>query len=205
MSNRKSTRATAFGFVGESAFDVHALVHDSDACFSPSSLFFNYHKSTKGTIKSSRSIHNKGDLIMYLSFQEKSIWFSLVTTIVIFGFYFGRVFRIFLDPRIPGPALIGLFIGTIVLIVLVQIAGQTILAVANRREAEKGKDERGRLVELKATRISYFILVLGVWVAGASMFVSSAPLFMANIIMFFFILSEVVGYVAQLIYYRRGV
>jgi len=142
---------------------------------------------------------------MNISYQEKSIWISLVTTILIFGFYFTQAVRVFNNPDLSNTILTGFFLGAIVLVVAIQIVLQTILAIANRKVAEKAGDERDSLIELKATRISYFILVFGVWVAGSSMFISPSPVVMANIIMFFFILSEVVGFTAQLLYYRRGV
>lgn len=142
---------------------------------------------------------------MNMSWQEKSIWFSLISTILVFGLYFSQAFQMVKHTEIPNAAFIVLFVITIVVVVILQIAGQTILAIFHRKDAERGEDERDKLIELRATRISYFILVLGVWMTGMSMVFGSTPVMMANIIMFFFILSEVVCFVAQLIYYRRGV
>jgi hypothetical protein len=141
---------------------------------------------------------------MKLSFQEKSIWISLVTTILIFGFYFTQAIRAFDSPDVHGTYLIGLFIGIIILVVIVQIVLQSVLAIAHRKAAEAGTDERDNLIELRATRISYFVLVFGVWATCTSMLIHRSPLVMANTILFFFILSETVGFTSQLFYYRRG-
>ncbi|MBD3386672.1 hypothetical protein GF407_17345 [candidate division KSB1 bacterium] len=159
---------------------------------------------------------------MNMSFQEKSIWICLVVILLIsvpyFTFTFSAFFEAFSDPNPDdtNPFLtIPLFIGACVLIAIVVAVLHIVLAIAFYKETEAGEDERDNLIELKATRISYFILVLGVWTTGASMFlfllflakanVFLLPLAMANIIMFFFFLAEIVGWSIQLFYYRRGI
>jgi len=142
---------------------------------------------------------------MKMSFQEKSIWISLISTILIFGYYFTQAISVFNNPDVHNTNLIGLFIGIIILVVIIQIASQTIVAIVHRKEVEKGEDERDNLIKLKATRISYFILVFGIWITVISLLIFQSTLVMANIIMFFFILSEIVGFTSQLFYYRRGV
>ena len=141
---------------------------------------------------------------MSISFQEKSIWISLVITILLFGLYFVMAFIVFTNPYDPNTNLVGLFIGVIILYVIFQIVLHSLVAIVHKKEADKSLDERDNLIELKATRISYFILVLGVWVTGTSMLPGSS-LMMAHIIMFFFVLAEIVGFLIQLFYYRRGV
>ncbi len=142
--------------------------------------------------------------MMNISFQEKSIWISLIVTLLIFGYYFIQSVIVLKNPLSDSSELIGLFIGTIILTVIIQVVLQIILAITNKKEAVQGKDERDNLIKLKAFRISYFILVIGVWVTGMSMLILASPFIMANVIMFFFILSEVAGFVTQLFYYRRG-
>jgi len=142
---------------------------------------------------------------MNLSYKEKSIWASLISTIIVFGYYFFFAIKVFNNPEIENMMLVGLFIGAVVFIMLIQIFSQIVIAIANRKEAEKGEDERDNLIELKTTRVSYFILVLGVWITAFSILVISSPIILVNLIMFFFILAEIVGYSLQLIYYRRGI
>jgi hypothetical protein len=142
---------------------------------------------------------------MNLSYKEKSIWASLISTIIVFGYYFFFAIKVFNNPEIENMMLVGLFIGAVVFIILIQIFSQIVIAIANRKEAEKGEDERDNLIELKTTRVSYFILVLGVWITAFSILVISSPIILVNLIMFFFILAEIVGYSLQLIYYRRGI
>lgn len=148
---------------------------------------------------------------MNISFQEKSIWVALVVTILIFGSYFTFAFSAFYegisDPNADYTklsALIPLFIGAIVLISVILGFLHIFLAPAFNKATQIGEDERDKLIALKATRISYIILVFGIWVTGVNM-LWLPPLVMLNILAFFFFLAEIVGWSKQLFYYRRGV
>ena len=139
-----------------------------------------------------------------MSFQEKGIWVSLISTLLLFGYYFSKAIGIYNNPEVDDYSLIALFIGIVTLIVVIQIVLQSVIAIVNRREAEKGKDERDKLIELKVTKISYYVLVFGVWITLFSMMFNSSLIMMANVIMFFFVLSQIIGFSLQLFYYRRG-
>ncbi len=148
---------------------------------------------------------------MTTSFKEKSLWITLVTISIVFSIYFVFVVDAFweaytmTDPNfIKLPALIPSFIAAIILMVVIIAAFHVALAIAHRKEALLGDDERDTLIELKSTRISYFILVLGFWLSGLSM-LWLPPLAMANILAFFFFLGEIVGFSSQLYFYRKGV
>ena len=140
---------------------------------------------------------------MNLSFKEKSVWISLVVTLLLFGYYFIRVIS---EGNISAPnsSLLNLFSIIVVLIIVIQITLQIIIAILHRKEAGKGEDEREYLIELKATKISYFIIAFGVWIGTLSLFLNLSAFVIANIIMFFFVLSEIVGFALQLYYYKRG-
>lgn len=142
---------------------------------------------------------------MKTTFRENSLWASTITTIIIFSWYFTKVFIALGDPNFEQNYLIGLFVGVMVLVTIIQIVMQTLLAATSRKEAGRKDDERERMIELKATRVSHYILVLGVWVTVLGIFFKPTALVMGNTILFFFVLSEIVGYVIQLIQYRRGI
>ena len=141
-----------------------------------------------------------------MSFKEKSIWVSLIVTIIIFGFYFVFAFTTIKNNSAEAArtSLLGIFIGTIILITVIQIILHIVLAITFRNEAVKGEDEREKLIELRATRISYFFLVAGVWISGLSLFFAPSSILIANIILLSFILAEIAGFTSQLYFYRRG-
>ncbi|MBT3252684.1 MAG: hypothetical protein HN995_02095 [Candidatus Marinimicrobia bacterium] len=142
---------------------------------------------------------------MHLSYQEKSIWASLIITSIMFIYYFSRVLGVIENPEIPETSLIIVFIGVITVTIFAQIVIQSIMAIIYRDEVKDGGDERETLIRLKATSISHYVLISGVWIACMSFYLNPSALMLMNVFIVFFVVSEIVGFVTQLIYYQRGV
>ena len=155
---------------------------------------------------------------MDMSFQEKSILGSLCITVSLFGLYFIKVFEVVTSGS--SESLLSLpfaLIGIVVAVVAVEIVYHVTIALISRRDAEAAADERDKLIEAKATQISYYILAAGcvttvghMLIAGylGSSFIGPAiePIIVAaNMLVFSFILAESVGFGMQLYYYRRGI
>ena len=151
---------------------------------------------------------------MDLSFQEKSIIGSLLITILLFGWYFLQVFKVLTgDSSESAAALPFVLIGVVVAVIIVEVVYHVIIALASKAEDE---DERDALIEAKATRISYFVLVTGcITIIGHTILnaylepditdrILINPIMTANYILLSFILAEIVGFAMQLYYYRRG-
>jgi len=152
---------------------------------------------------------------MDMSFQEKSILGSLVITVCLFGAYFIQVFKVFTADSSDAVVTLPIaLIGIVIAVVVVEIIYQITIALVSRDE---GEDERDRLIEANATRFSYYILATGSITAVGYMLISGfvgdsvaevsfqTLIAAANMIIFSFILAEVVGFAMQLYYYRRGV
>jgi hypothetical protein len=152
-----------------------------------------------------------------MSFREKSIWISLIATLLIFGDYFLNLISLGgLPADAAKTAALGLSLRALFLIIIVEIIFQGMLAVTNRKAAELGADERDKLFEYKGNNFGYTVLVIGVFITlGRIVFLEinpefieqsnglTIPLLTAHILLFSFILSEVVRFSAQLYYYRR--
>jgi len=151
---------------------------------------------------------------MDLSFQEKSILGSLAITIFLFGAYFIEVFEMVTTNNSSGIlTLPARLIGIVLSVVAVEVVYKIVIAIfAN----DEGTDERDRLIAAKATQVSYYILAVGAVSAVGHLFFSTlygatdgispqTTILAANLIVFSFILAEVVGFSLQLFYYRRGV
>lgn len=141
---------------------------------------------------------------MNLSFKEKTLWISLITTIIIFGYYFLEAIKVFINPDLENISLLSVFIWVVILLSIIQSVIIVILAISNRKEAEKGSDERDKLIEAKATKISHFILSAGAWVTVFGILLTSSAFLLVNVLILFLIVSEIVGFSLQLIYHRRG-
>tara|TARA_B110000908_G_C9998531_1_gene333104 strand:- start:76 stop:540 length:465 start_codon:yes stop_codon:yes gene_type:complete len=152
-----------------------------------------------------------------MSFREKSIWISLISTLLIFGDYFLNVIALAnLSEAVAKTTALELSIRAFVLIIIVEIIFQTVLALNNHKAANLGADERDKLFEYKGNNFGYTVLVIGVLLTLGRMVsleispefieqfkVLNIPFLTAHILLFSFILSEVVRFSAQLYYYRR--
>jgi hypothetical protein len=155
---------------------------------------------------------------MNMSFREKSIWISLISTVLIFGDYFLNVISLGgLPAEDAKAAALELSLRALILIIIVEVLFQGMLAINNRKEAGLGADERDKLFEFKGNKFGYTVLVIGVFITlgriitlelnpefGGQSSVLEIPLLTAHILLFSFIFSEVVRFSAQLYYYRSG-
>jgi uncharacterized membrane protein len=145
-----------------------------------------------------------------MPFREKTAWISLVTMLIVFGAFFGGV----ASGRLPASGL-GTLHG-LILSVLAVIALQVVLKLTARSlaraDADAPKDEREQLIELKATRIAFYVLVGAVLLAVflvihtpimGGPFPGSPRLGLAMVGCI--VLADVVRSAAQIVYFRRGV
>lgn len=154
---------------------------------------------------------------MDMSFKEKSAWISLLSTVLIFGYYFFQLLGL---GNLPSDevkqAVATLAVKTVVLIAVVEAVFHAMLAATNRKAAEMGADERDNLIALKANNYGYTVLVIGVIFGLGHMvivefnpqFTSESslqiPMLKSHILLFSLILSEVVRFAGQVLLYRRG-
>src|SRR5688572_20625440 len=95
-----------------------------------------------------------------MPFREKSAWISLLTMLGVFGTYFGAI----LTGRLAsyGLATIHYLLLSVAAVVVLQAGLQVAARLLARADAGTPKDERERLIELKAIRAAYVVLILGV-------------------------------------------
>jgi hypothetical protein len=136
-----------------------------------------------------------------MSFREKIAWVSMLSISGIYGFYFWSV--IHLGPHDVGARLGGL-LGTTIALVVVQVVLTIVVAVFSPREAKALRDEREKLIELRATRVAYAGLATSV--ALACFFGAFNPpiIFNTNSLLFLLVTAELLRSACQIIQYRRG-
>ncbi len=141
---------------------------------------------------------------MSMSFQEKSLWVSLVGLLVAFGGYFYSVYWTVLPMPaakdvMPHQAVL-FMLATIVLVVLL-VAGNVVIAVVDRRTET---DERDRSISLRGSRYGSYVLATGVFLALCTAVVTQGNAIMAYVLLGFWVLAQGVEIVSQLLMYRRG-
>lgn len=149
-----------------------------------------------------------------LSFKEKSILISLVAVLFVYGSYFADMVSGFSTPSLG--AMLTTSIWLVIALITIEVALHVTIAAFDTKDAGTAEDERDVLVSGRAARISQGVLAFGVVlvigrvvIRGAmdeAAGVTEVTMFeVANLLLFFLVLSELVNYGAKLVYYRRGV
>ena len=140
-----------------------------------------------------------------ISFEEKSVWASLVIILLVFTGYFSQVFEGLTSNSLVKAELAGLFVGAVISVIVLEIILHIVIAISNSREADQPRDERDQLIAMKAGNISGWVLGFGVLIiAGQAFMTELSSLWVSNLLLLAVFVSQVCSYVLQLFYYRRG-
>jgi predicted exporter len=138
-----------------------------------------------------------------MSFREKSAWVTLSSILVVSILYFLHVPSPFGNP--PEPWIFHATAACLIAIIVIEITAHIILYLQNPKDAQAPKDERERLIELKATAIAAYVYVVGTFMAVATVHAGAHGITVGYGILLAFVIAEVVNYAMRIYYYRRGV
>jgi hypothetical protein len=150
-----------------------------------------------------------------MSYQERNITASFVSFTLILGFYLVRIFQMIQSGGFNLTNTVRLWVTVIILGIVVTIIG-TILthigsgiiqAIKTREEPviEDIEDERDRLIDLRGTRVAYFMYSIGVFLSMLAFAVGQPSLVMFSLLIFFGLVAQIIGDISRLVLYRRGV
>ena len=132
-----------------------------------------------------------------MSFDEKNAWAYLVVAVLGYATYL-----ILLAAYGPG-AYVPLLLWTVGGSIAANILARIGISVANPREADK-RDQRDREIKVFGERVGQAFVVIGA-LAALILALFQAPWFwIANAVYAAFVLSAVVGSIATLVAYRKG-
>lgn len=156
---------------------------------------------------------------MNMSFKEKSTWLSLLATLLIFGNYAVSVFT--MDSSVLNPdemievAMRNLS-SAVLFIIVVEIIFQTLIVAGSRNKIEMEGDERDRLISLTSNNSGYWVLSIGVMITLGQLILpnvigiqlsleerTNIPMFEMHLLLFSFILAEIVRFSHQIYLYRK--
>src|ERR1700676_338788 len=134
--------------------------------------------------------------VFFMSFREKSAWISMLSMSGIYGFYFWSV--VHAGPK-AGGFHFGSLLETIIALVVLQIVLTIAVAIFTPKEAKAPRDERDKLIELRAMRVAYSGLATSV--ALACFFAGFNPplLFNANALLFILVTAEILRSACQIV------
>jgi hypothetical protein len=141
-------------------------------------------------------------------FREKSAWISFLVVLGVFGPFFAAVAL----GRIPtgGMATVHYLLLSVLAVVVLQTLLHVAAALLARGDAGTPKDERERLIELKATSLAYMVLIVGV--LGGLFVLLHTPLYGAHpgapdaalTVLCAVVLADLVKSAATIVHYRLG-
>jgi hypothetical protein len=138
---------------------------------------------------------------MAMSFREKSAWISVILIVAVFGPYFTLVARTFAGTaHVHG----GTQFALITLFVLLEIVLHLAVAARSPRDARAPRDEREDLIDLRATRAAFYVLLGGSLVAIFTLHFPVSVWMMSQFVLFAVVASELVRFGNQIRLFRRG-
>jgi hypothetical protein len=138
-----------------------------------------------------------------MSFREKSTWISFVLLLVVLGGYLWPI----ADASFGGEGdrnLLHYFLALLLGFAALQVVLRVLVALRSPQDARAPKDERERLIELRAARIGFYALVAGVLLALLAMHVLFSLRVLAQSVMLALLVAWLVKLGSELVYYRRG-
>jgi hypothetical protein len=132
-----------------------------------------------------------------MSYDEKNSWVFLVTAVLGYSTYWALLAALGAGAYVP------VLLSTVGGAIVVNILASIVISTANRLEADK-RDQRDRDVKAFGDRVGQAFVIIGA-VAALVLALFEAPWFwIANAVYLAFVLSAVVGSIARLVGYRKG-
>ena len=138
-----------------------------------------------------------------MPFREKTAWVSLLATGGVWGVYFWRLWPDLQDRSLQAGS-VGLFIGGVVVLTVIQIVVAIALALSSGKAADAPMDERERLIDLRGARAGFYALNAACVCASALWLLGASPLVMANAVLAAMVVGEIIRSGFVIVGYRRG-
>lgn len=148
-----------------------------------------------------------------MSFHEKSNIAMLAAVVLVYGWYFMQMIAIAGHAPVEEEVVAFGTIApkltiTVILIVVISIVAHVAIAVYEKQaygQVDDKMDERDRLIELRGESRGGVIVSLSVLIAIGMLLIGNGTFWVANTLLAFLVVSEIVKGVSKLIDYRRGV
>jgi len=148
-----------------------------------------------------------------MSYQEKKQIVSLLGSLLVFVFYCLYVFEKFPQATLDTAATFSFWASVILILIPVSIVAKIMISIvfniiyriATKEKEPSFADELDKIIELKSTRNSHYVFVIGFLLAMVSLVMDMPPYMMFIIFIFSGLMSEVISVITQIYLYRRGV
>ena len=138
-----------------------------------------------------------------MAFSEKSAWISLLSFLVVYAIYFWNVVRRFIGQ--PGLADdMHLFFALLATLVGAELLLHWLVRRLSPHDAHAPRDERDRLIELRATRVAFIVLIIGAFASIGTMHIRGTNRWtMAQCVMLSIGVAELTNFATRIRLHRR--
>ncbi len=137
-----------------------------------------------------------------MSFREKSAWISFLLILGVFIPFFWNSYRQF-SGQVEVQAAVSVAVWLLVAFVVLEIVLHAAIALQAPKDARSPRDEREHLIEMRATRIAFQVLVVGALAGVATVHLSRSAWVMQQVVLLAIVLAELVKFGGQIVLYRR--
>lgn len=147
-----------------------------------------------------------------MTYQEKKSIVSIVSVIIIFG-----SFCLYLYPQFPkdglesmqtfhfwGSFVFSLIVVSMIANIIINIVFNIVYRITTGDKEPTFRDELDNIINLKATRNSFFVFILGFLLAMGSLIILQPSQLMFIILITSGFMSDLTGSVTRLYHYRKG-
>ncbi|MGJ3647181.1 hypothetical protein ACLB0R_01735 [Sphingomonas sp. GlSt437] len=139
-----------------------------------------------------------------MAFREKIAWLTLLAMVVAYSIYFSLLAAATRNGAPPLLKMLGLFGAVTLTQLIIVTVVAAILAIGAHREAQAAADERDRAIARRSANIGYYVLMVGVIVAGVVMPFYAPAWQIINASLVALVMAEAVRHVIIIASYRRG-
>jgi MFS family permease len=139
-----------------------------------------------------------------MSYEEKNTWVFLAVAVVAYGIYLTVLLSSAAGAPLTEAQYAPTMLATIGGAIAVGILGSIAISITSRRVPRRA-DQRDREISRLGEHVGQAFVVLGAVAALVFALLELDWFWIANVVYLFFVLSAVVGSIARLVAYRRGV
>src|SRR5262245_47413661 len=135
-----------------------------------------------------------------MSFREKSAWISFICLLIFTGFWIAHFLRI--EPL--GHNEFAWFLATVAALVALEVGLHVAISIQSPGDAKTPKDERERLIDMKASRIAFYVLLVGTFVSIATLHIPGTTRFtMVHCLLGSILFALLTRFATQIVLHRR--
>jgi archaellum biogenesis protein FlaJ (TadC family) len=139
-----------------------------------------------------------------MSFREKSTWISFLLLLLIAVPFFYQFVRIESGDS-SSQASFHLFLLLVIVFVVGEVVLHAIIVMQSPRDARAPKDERERLIDLKAMRVAFFVLMTAAILVIVLVHFPVDRFAIIQALLLAVVVAELTMLGARLVYYRRDI